>query len=92
MLDFSFAELALVVIVAVIFIGPKELPVVVKACAKAFRALKSLTREVRKNFDMLAEESGLKDATSEIENEIRMVQGDDGKFYKSYTLPDQRDE
>ena len=28
MLDFSFAELALIVIVAVVFIGPKDLPVV----------------------------------------------------------------
>jgi len=72
--------------VAVVFIGPKELPVVVKAIAKAMRALKGLTAEFRKAFDEISAESGLKDSAEEIQNEMRMIKGDDGKFYEAYDV------
>ena len=83
-MDFSIAEIALIVVVAVVFIGPKELPVVVRAVAKAMRALKGLTAEFRKAFDEISEESGLKESAAEIENEMRLIKGDDGKFYEAY--------
>lgn len=79
MFDLSLAELLLIVVVAVVFIGPKELPVVVRGVAKGLRALRNFTSEIRKQFDDLAEESGLKD-------DIKMIQGDDGNWYESYPL------
>ncbi len=90
MLDLSLAEVALVVVVAVIFIGPKELPVVVRAVAKAMRSLRSLGNELRKAFAELARESGLDAAKKEIEREVTMIRGDDGKLYESYRLPDMK--
>lgn len=87
MFDFSFAELALIVVVAVVFIGPKELPVVIRAFAKAMRGMRSLMHEIRMAFDDLSRESGIKDAAEDIDREIRMVKGDDGNFYESYTIP-----
>ena len=87
MLDFSFAEIALIVVVAVVFIGPKELPVVIKAVAKAMHGMRSLTKELRGAFDELTRESCLKDAADDIDREIRMIKGDDGKMYESYTPP-----
>ena len=87
MFDFSFAELALIVVVAVVFIGPKELPAVVRAAAKAMRVIKGLTGEIRHAFDELAEESGLKASAAELEREVRMIKGDDGQYYESYGLP-----
>lgn len=83
MFDISLAELLLIVVVAVVLLGPKELPTVVRAVAKAMKALKGLSNEVRKMFDTLAEESGAKD----IEREVRMIQGDDGNWYESYQIP-----
>jgi Tat protein translocase TatB subunit len=77
MLDISLSELMLIVVVAVVFIGPKELPTVLRALAKAMRVLKNISHEIKKTFDDLAEESGVK-------NEIKMIQGDDGKWYESY--------
>jgi sec-independent protein translocase protein TatB len=79
MFDISFAELLLIVVVAVVFIGPKELPHVIRAVAKALRAIKSVTNEIKKTFDDLAEESGIKP-------EIKMIQGDDGNWYESYDV------
>ncbi len=87
MLDFSFAELALIAVVAVIFIGPKELPVVVKAVSKTLRAMRSLAGEVRQAFDDVSRESGLKDAADAFDTEVRMIKGDDGQMYESYHVP-----
>lgn len=77
MFDISLAELLFIVVVAVVFIGPKELPAILRSIAKAVRALKHISHELRKTFDTLAEESGLS-------SEIKMIQGDDGQWYESY--------
>lgn len=82
MFDLSFGEILLVVVVTVIFIGPKELPVVVRALAKLMRYLKSVANDFRKMFDELADESGVKD----IEREIKLIKGDDGNMYESYDM------
>ncbi len=82
MFDLSLAEVALIVVVAVIFIGPKELPVVIRAVAKALRALRGLYNDIRRAFDELARESGLQD----IENDIKLIRGDDGKMYEAYDV------
>lgn len=86
MFDFSFAELALIVVVMVVFIGPKEMPAVVRAIVKAMRSVKALGHEVRGAFDELSRESGLTDITGDIEREVKMIKGDDGKFYESYDM------
>jgi sec-independent protein translocase protein TatB len=86
MFDLSFGEIMLVVLVAVVFIGPNELPVVVKAAASAMRSVRGLMRELRGAFDDLAKESGLKDTAEEITKEIKMIKGDDGEMYESYDL------
>lgn len=85
MFDLSFAELALIVVVAVIFIGPKELPVVIKAAGKALRTMRSLSRELRSIFDEISRESGLEEAAKDI-SEITMIRGDDGKMYEAYNV------
>ena len=86
MFDFSFAEIALIVVVAVLFIGPDELPVVIRTVAKAIRAMRGLAKEVRGIFDEIARESGLEDVAKEV-NEITMIKGDDGKIYEAYQHP-----
>lgn len=86
MFDFSFAEVALIVIVAIIFIRPKDMPVIIKGAARAVRGIRSLANEVRAAFDELSRESGLKDAADEMHKEMRMIKGDDGKLYESFDL------
>lgn len=88
MFDLSLGELALVVIAAVVFIGPKELPSVIRALATAMRHLRSLASEIRRAFDDLAKESGVK----ELEEGMRLIRGDDGKMYEAYDMPKKRDD
>jgi len=87
MFDLSLAEIILIVVVALVFIGPKELPVVVRAVARAIKGMKSLAAEIRAAFDDLAEESGVKDMQKELDAEVRMIKGDDGKWYEAYDVP-----
>ncbi len=86
MFDISFAELLLIIVTAVVFIGPRELPAVARAVARAMRALRSLYNEARKSFDDLARETGLKDTADAIHTEMRLIKGDDGKLYESYDI------
>ena len=83
MLDFSFADIALIVVVAVLFIGPHELPVVIRTVGKAMRTMRGLVKEMRGIFDEISRESGLE----EVAKDITMIKGDDGKMYESYNHP-----
>ncbi|MCE2927427.1 MAG: Sec-independent protein translocase protein TatB [Rickettsiales bacterium] len=86
MFDLSFAEIALILLVAVIFIGPKDIPVVIRAVSRFVRTIKGWAREIRAAFDDMAKESGLKDMADEFEGDVRMIRGDDGKWYESYDI------
>lgn len=88
MFDFSLAELMLVVVVAVVFIGPKDLPVVLRAIAKGFAHLRSLASELKQAFDDLARESGVEETMREVKRETRLITGDDGKHYEAYDIED----
>lgn len=86
MFDFSFSELLLVVVVALVFIGPKELPTVVRALAKAVRSLRGLAAQVQQLFDELAKESGVKEVKQTLEQDMKLIQGDDGQMYEAYDV------
>jgi len=84
MFDLSLAEVALIVVVAVLFIGPNELPVVIRAAGKAIRAVRGFARELKQLFDEIARESGLDDVAKEVHRDVVMIKGDDGKMYESF--------
>jgi sec-independent protein translocase protein TatB len=92
MFDISFGELLVVMVLAVVFIGPKELPVVVRAVARAIFQIKKFMLEVKSMMNDLAHEAGVDDIKREMEEEfsrdIKMIQGEDGEWYESYTLND----
>lgn len=92
MFDISFGELLVVAVLGVIFIGPKELPVVVRAVARAVFKFKQFMHEVRGVVDDLADEAGVNDIKREMEEEfsrdIKMIKGDDGEYYEAYDISD----
>lgn len=76
MFGISWAEALIVVIIAIIVIGPKELPTVVRNIAKTIRKIKSIAAEF----------------TSTIENEIstpkEYIKDLEGNFQPTYDLGD----
>ncbi|MGE0754845.1 MAG: twin-arginine translocase TatA/TatE family subunit [Alphaproteobacteria bacterium] len=76
MFDLSFGEIFVVLVVALLCVGPKELPTVARACARFFRGMRGFMHEVKSVFNEVADEPT-----------VRMIRGDDGKLYESYELP-----
>jgi|CXWL01.1.fsa_nt_gi Tat protein translocase TatB subunit len=87
MFDLSLAEILLVVVVIVVFIQPKDLPVVVKAIAKFIKTIRDFSNDIRKAFDDIAKEAGIDDVKETLDAEMRLIKGDDGKMYESYHIP-----
>lgn len=69
MLNIGFSELVLIAVVALVFIGPKELPVVLRAVVKFFRELSDIGDEVKRQFNDAVKESGLDGTTTIIDLE-----------------------
>lgn len=88
MFDMSLAEMAVIVTVAVVAIGPKDLPKVIRAIGQALSYLREMTTDIRAAFRQLAKESGFEDAQREIRREVKQITGDDGALYESYDISD----
>lgn len=88
MLDVSFSELLLIVVIGVVFLRPKDVPVVVRAVAKAMKTIRDFTHEVRQVFDDITREAGADEIKTTLEAEVNMIKGDDGRLYESYSLPE----
>lgn len=66
--DIGWTEIAVVVVVAIIFIGPKDLPRVLRTMGEWIAKAKSLTREFRGYVDEMIREAELDEVKREIES------------------------
>lgn len=67
MLNIGFSELLLIAVVALVFIGPNQLPGVLRGILKFFRELQNLGDEVKQQFHDAVKESGLEGTTTIID-------------------------
>ncbi len=70
MFDFAWSEIALVVVVAVIFIGPKDLPVAIKAVTEMIKKARRMAGEFQTHVDEMVREADLHEVRDSI-NQIR---------------------
>ena len=70
MLGLDWSELALIAVVAVVVIGPKDLPDAVRGIAKGIQKLRRMAGEFQSQLDEVVREAKLEDVRSQI-NEIR---------------------
>jgi len=66
MFSFGWSEIALIVIVVIIIVGPKEIPNLLKQIGTFSKSLKKISREFKSSLNELAEESDLKDVKKSI--------------------------
>ncbi len=66
MLDIGWQELFIVAVIAVVVIGPKELPRAVKTVARLLRKARGMAREFQDGIDDLVREAELDDLKKEI--------------------------
>jgi sec-independent protein translocase protein TatB len=70
MLGLDWTELALIAVVAVVVIGPKDLPDAVRGIAKGIQKLRRMAGEFQSQLDEVVREAKLEDVRNQI-NEIR---------------------
>jgi sec-independent protein translocase protein TatB len=70
MLDLAWSELALIAVVAVVVIGPKDLPEAVRGVAKGIQKLRRMAGEFQGHVDEVVREAKLEDVRNQI-NDIR---------------------
>lgn len=66
MLSLGWMEMSIILIICVIFVGPKELPAVIKTIKSVILNLKGLTREFTKTVEEVSDFSEIKDIKKEI--------------------------
>lgn len=89
MFDVSLGELAIVAVVAVVAIGPKELPTVLRAVARLFSQLRGLAGEFRQGVDTLLQESELLETKKQFEEHFIIDQN--GERQRVYDISDVTD-
>jgi len=70
MFDFAWTEIALIAVVALIAIGPKDLPVAIKAVTEMIKKARRMAGEFQTHVDDLVREANLDEVRNQI-NEIR---------------------
>lgn len=68
MLDIGWSEMAVIALVALIVIGPKELPQAMRAASKWVRKARSLAREFQSGVDDMIREADLEDARKAVQS------------------------
>ena len=66
MLSFGWTEILLVFIVVIIFIGPKELPNVIKQLTTFTKSIKKVSREFKSSLNEIADQEEFKEINKSI--------------------------
>lgn len=70
MFDLAWSEIALIAVVALVVIGPKDLPEAVKGVARSIQKLRRMAGEFQSQVDEVAKDAGVQELRQSI-NEIR---------------------
>lgn len=84
MFDIGFSELLLIAVVALVVVGPKDLPVVIRHVMKFVRELRGVYSGLKKQMHQVMEEAGVNDMMHETSTIIDL----EGKPQKAYNVSD----
>jgi len=68
MFGFSWSELGVILVVALIVIGPKDLPIAIRTASAGLRKMRGLAAEFQGHWHELMREADLQDVASELRN------------------------
>jgi len=71
MFDFAWSELGVIAVVALIFIGPKDMPVAVKAVSRAIKKARGMAAEFQTHVDEMVRDADL----TEVRDQIGALRG-----------------
>ena len=68
MLDLGWGEIAVIALVAIIVLGPKELPHALKSMGRAMRKVREISRDFQGHVDDMVREAELDDVRKQLED------------------------
>jgi sec-independent protein translocase protein TatB len=95
MFDFAWSEIALIGVVALIAIGPKDMPVAIRTAAKALKKARAMAAEFQTHIDEMVRDAELGDVKNQL-NSLRNMNVSrvldrtidrDGTLRKSFAAP-----
>ncbi len=93
MFDFAWSELGVIAVVALIFIGPKDMPVAIKAVTRVIKKARGMASEFQTHVDEMVRDADL----TEVRDQISALRGynmtraleklvdDDGSIRRTFT-------
>ena len=84
MFDLSLVELLFIAVIALLVIGPKDLPKALAAIIGLFKQVQSAFAEVRKQVDDIVESSGME----ETKQELKTIIDQHGEVQEVYDVAD----
>jgi sec-independent protein translocase protein TatB len=72
MFDFAWSELALIAVVALVVIGPKDLPRVMRTVATYVRKARAIAREFQGHVEDMVREAELEEVRKEVEKAAKL--------------------
>jgi sec-independent protein translocase protein TatB len=99
MFDIGWSEMLVIAIVVVIFIGPKELPAVLREVGRWVRKVQGMAAEFRGHVDEMVRDSELAELRQQVEQlknanieaEIRKAVDPDDRIQQAFQVPDLTD-
>ena len=88
MLDVSLGELAIIMVVALIVIGPKELPTVIKHVTHWLRQLRAFSQQITSQLSSLDQSGEILKLKEELQEHARFIRDAEGKLYRTYDISD----
>lgn len=93
MFDFAWSELGLVALLAVLILGPKELPQAMRTIAKVVRKVRGLASEFQGHFNDMVREAELDDVRKSVQKlsstsvsaEVNKMIDPEGEIGKAFT-------
>lgn len=89
MFDFSFAELLVVLLVALVVIGPEEMPTVARGILKTMRSLRHACASLRQQFLEIVDDEELRTVRQDvrtIQNGKHFILDDQGNYREAYDI------
>ena len=86
MFDLSFTEILLVLVVAIVFLGPEDLPKVAKTLAKVARSIRYIGGEVRRAIDDVIQADDVMSPPKSAPR--KFILDDQGNYREIYDLDD----
>lgn len=84
MLNVGFSELLLIVVAAILFIGPKDYPAVIRFVAKTIREFRAFIHGMKSQMDGVMRDAGI----DEFKAQTRTIIDLDGKPQIAYDVSD----